>query len=65
MNRADLVTIMAQAIRDAPLDPPAEVAEDAMMATNVRRALYLSYNIERRAAMIRRARYLARKNEVR
>jgi hypothetical protein len=60
MNRVDLIDIMAQAIRDAPLDPPAEVAEHAARATGMRRALYMSYRLDQRANMIRRACRLAK-----
>jgi hypothetical protein len=60
MNRNDLVNIMTQAIRDTPDQPPFEVAEQAAKATGLRRALYLSYRLEHRAAMVRRACWLAR-----
>jgi hypothetical protein len=63
MNRVDLIDIMAQAIRAAPEVPPVDAAEQAAKATGMRRALYMSYRLDQRANMIRRARRLAKEGE--
>jgi len=60
MKRSDLIDIMAQAIRETPDEDARSAAVAAALATGLRRALYMSYSLDARVAMVRRAEWLAK-----